>query len=148
MPASVNDIGEEERAVGSLHFSRPGLIVGGRRIRVLLDTGKLIKPKDTPMEALKAAERQIEAEQGQVEEPEGSRSLETRGLRNSHSPVHINSVTANGVENEETNGIDEDEITAIPIQERPGRDIKFSNLPHPGKHERSDSEGPLNEDVG
>ena len=98
------------------------------------------------MEDLKAAERKTKPEEGQLEESEAYGSPEKSNLRKRYSSAHINSVTTNGVENEETN--DEDEITASPVQEQSGRDIRFGDLPHPRKLERSDSEGPTNEDVG
>ena len=107
-----------------------------------MNSTKSVEPKDVLMEDLKAEEREIGAE-GQVAESDPNESSD---LRESYSSAPMN-VTTNGVENEETNGIDKDEITASPIQERPGRDIRFRDLPHPPKHERSDSEGPPNEGV-
>lgn len=107
-----------------------------------------MKPKDIPMEDLKAAERKIIAGEGQLEESEANGSSEKNNLQKGYSSAHMNSVTTNGVENEKTNGIDEDEIIAIPIQEQSGRDIRFGDLSHPRQHERSDSEGSTNEDVG
>jgi len=123
------------------------LIIGGRRIRVLLDSGKPmnpskpIQPKDVPMQDLKAAQRKIEADEGQLEDSEASGSSEASDLRNNYSSAYMNGVTTNTVHNEDTTGDNKDEIIASPIQERSGRDIKFGDLPHPRKHERSDSEG-------
>ena len=96
------------------------------------------------MENQKAAERRIEAEQSQLEEPEASGSFETSDLHTSYSSVQQSSATTSAIEREEPNGIDQDEISTSPLQEHSGRDIKFGDLPHPRKDKRSGSEGPRN----
>ena len=100
-----------------------------------------IESNDMPMEDLTAAERKVEAE-GQLEKSEASGSSETSALQKCYSSAHVRGAA------EDNNVIDKDEITVGPIQERSGRDIRFGDLSHPPKHERSDSEGPPNEDVG
>lgn len=134
--------------------------IGGRRIRVLLDSGhainqptKPIQPKDLPMEDLRAAKEEVEAE----EDAAGQRSSSSSNSgRKSASSGHMNGHTTDkNVILDDKN----DEITESPVEEtprepeRPVRDIRFGDLPHPRndirfgdlpqprKHDRENSDG-------
>lgn len=130
------------------------LTIGGRRIRVLLDSGHAmnhptnpIQPKDLPMEDLQAAKEKVEAEE---DAPVPGSSSSSNSAKESTSSGHMNG---------RTNADKTDEITESPVEEiarepdRPIRDIRFRDLPHPRndirfgdlpqprKHERENSDG-------
>ena len=103
---------------------------------------KPIQPKDVPMEDLRAAKEEVEAN----EDAAGQRSSSSSSnlVRKSASSGHMNGHTT------DTNVILEDkndEITESPVEEtprepeRPGRDIRFGDLPQPRKYERENSDG-------
>jgi len=102
--------------------------------------------KDLPMEDLKAAKEEVEAEEDAPGQPDSSSSSNSasKSTSSGHMNGHANGVTT------ETNVMLEDkndEITESPLEEtttepeRPVRDIRFGDLPHPRKHERDNSEG-------
>jgi len=128
--------------------------VGGRRIRVLLSSGKpmnaarTIPVKDVPIETLKAGEAQLDATE--AEEKAKIQDSETTGSSSSGHDLQNTSAEdssrpstsdVHGIDFEEINGVTAgDPITVNPMQERPGRDIRFGDLPHPRKHDRQNSE--------
>ncbi len=127
--------------------------VGGRRIRVLLSSGKpmnaarTIPVKDVPIETLKAGKAELDA--AEAEEKAKIQDPETTGSSSSGQDLNITSAEDSSrpstsdvqrVDFEEMNGAAGDPITVSPVQERPGRDIRFGDLPHPRKHERQNSE--------
>jgi len=123
---------------------------GGQRIRVLLDSGKPmnrtkpteLEPKDVPMEDLKAAGTRVEREEGVVEDSDPNDTLAASGESSETSGSDLRKPSLKPHTNGNTDHIepDKDEITASPIQDRPGRDIRFDDLSHPRKHERENSE--------
>lgn len=133
------------------------LIIGGRKIRVLLNNvhptkpKESIPPKDVPMEDLKVAEAKIQRAEGISEESEivsgtsqASRTSEAGPTSSDKTGSYIQQSPSGRHMNENTNchiEEDKDEITPSPIQEHHGRDIRFVDLPQPRKHERENSEG-------
>ena len=123
---------------------------GGRRIQVLLDSGKPMNPtkpvelgpRDVPMEDLKVAEAKIERKESVTEGSDPSGTLVANGESSEASGSDLRKTSLELHTNGNTDHIepDKDEITASPIQGRPGRDIRFGDLPHPRKHERENSE--------
>lgn len=120
---------------------------GGRRIRVLLNTGKSmnsatsIPNKDLPLETLKAGADQLErmesernGESSKDSEPKGESDLSESSKRKSSSSSHDSGSVALGPHEIQVKKEEEEEILSTPVAERTGRDIRFGNLPQPRKN--------------
>ena len=117
--------------------------IGGRRIQVLLDSGhamnpvKPIQPKDIPMQDLKNAQEQVEAEERADGLSASSSSRASGSALQSTSSGHVNRRPDGVVDTNILLDDKNDEITESPVEEtrlepdRPGRDIRFEDLPHP-----------------
>jgi len=130
-------------------------MLGGRRIRVLLSSGKpmnssrSIPNRDLPLETLIAGEHQLEreeserngglskdsAEQNPDSEPNGESDQSESLRRRSSSSSHDSGSVPLGPHQLQVKK-EEDEIPSTAAGERPGRDIRFGNLPQPRKAER------------
>lgn len=156
---NINDTGDEERAVGMfLGICPHAYMAGGRRIRVLLSSGKpmnsarSIPNKDLPLETLKAGEEELEQRESQrnVEsskdsEPNGESEQSESSKRRSSSSSHGSGDIDLGPHEMQVQK-EEDEILSTPVAERTGRDIRFGNLPQPRKLdriERTNTDGTL-----
>jgi hypothetical protein len=146
-----NDGPDEERAVN------------GRRIRVILSTGKPmnatrtipiqdvavqdVPPRDCPIETLKAGEEQLEEDEAIQEQKEKIMKESEEGVSSGLSSEHEkqNEVSDSdpgnlGIHEMDFINGEQQSRAATPQPERPGRDIRFGDLPQPRKHERRDSE--------
>jgi hypothetical protein len=129
---TTNDLDNEERAVG------------GRRIQVLLSSGKPmnakpVPPSEMPIETLKDAKERLEAEEA-VQDDDAIREFETTRRGSSHlrrsSLKSANGVNGHGPLDKDIGPLDKDG-TATPVH---GRDIRFGDLPHPRQYERQNSD--------
>jgi hypothetical protein len=112
-----------------------------------MNAARTIPAKDLPLETLKAGKEQADAEDKAVNEAAGNSIKDSEAGGSSEEREEQSTASdsdpANGdirpIDFERSHG-DENEIQPSPVQERPGRDIRFGDLPHPRKHERQNSE--------
>lgn len=94
---------------------------------------RTVSAGDMPRDNLAEAKVPINAEEGQnrTREVDVSQS----NMRNTPPSASMNMITESNRTTE-----DKDEITASPVQEQVGKDIRFEDLPHPRKYERKNDE--------
>ena len=128
------------------HVGVPTL-VRGHKIRVLFETGhpinrvKPLAPKEDANSESRKSEHRLEQENQETDEKaspsprsesEPAESSDQHLQESCSSPDRLNEIlNGNHVNEQEA----KEDLTSSPVQERPGRDLRFGDLPRPRKGE-------------